>query len=326
MQWEPITATSPCRRHVKVCGWGRGRQDNWLFTQHISQGDFDPNIYNYPVQVHVDINFGISNCKGRDGCRRGFELYKYQTNTTQSSSTERQGFKNYRNYNLFANETIPGSTSTSPRRNYSFTLPPSSTGFYIAVRDTGSCLTLFRIRVYRNNCQSFQTGLVLYPDAPAPVSGSENIDVGCVENAEVSGSSKVTCSSDGVWGPQSPVCHCKPGYVTNTTACNGMSVSIFALKYLAGWKPVDLYYAIFLCAACPAGTFRSGEHTECQDCPANTMSPRGAAPLCECSDGYFRNNENRTHPDAFRFVNQPTETASNDCTSKHKGSLLYICN
>ena len=81
-----------------------------------------------------------------------------------------------------------------------FTLQPSQTGFYIAVKDNGTCFGISRIKVYRNNCKSFQSGLVLYPDAPAPVSDSVNINVQCVDNAVVSGSAQVTCGSDGRWG------------------------------------------------------------------------------------------------------------------------------
>ena len=204
-----------------MCGWDREgeRQDNWLY--------FDPNTFSYPVEIHVDINFRVSNCRGLnvlgEGCNRRFELHKYETNTKQPSSTEGQGFMNRLNYERFAVENTPGRGLTITMKNSTFTLPSSSTGFYIAVRDTGSCLAILRMRVYRNNCKSRQVGLVLYPDAPAPVTGSENIDIGCVENAVVSGSSRVTCSSDGTWGSQSPVCQCRPGYVTDTTACNGMS-------------------------------------------------------------------------------------------------------
>ena len=75
------------------------------------------------------------------------------------------------------------------------------------------------MRVYRNNCQSFQSGLVLYPDAPAPVSGSANINIKCVDNAVISGSQRVTCHSDGTWGPENPVCECHPGYENKQNEC-----------------------------------------------------------------------------------------------------------
>ena len=102
-----------------------------------------------------------------------------------------------------------------------FTLQPSQTGFYIAFKDNGTCFGISRVQVYRDNCQSQQNGLVLYPDAPAPVTDSVNINIQCVDNAVVSGSARVTCGSDGRWGPQNPVCQCRLGYEDRRTECVG---------------------------------------------------------------------------------------------------------
>ena len=199
-------------------------QNNWLFTQHISS-DFDSNnIYNYDVTIHVEASYSLQSCRDRNGCIQSFNLLHYMTNSQQLPSTSGNGYMNAQNYENFA---VPeGPVSLEPYTNtYNFPLPPSSTGFYIAVQDIGSCIALSRLRVYRNNCKSRQVGLVLYPDAPAPVTGSENIDIGCVENAVVSGSPRVTCGSDGTWGSQSPVCQCRLGYEDRQTVCIGKSLS-----------------------------------------------------------------------------------------------------
>ena len=89
------------------------------------------------------------------------------------------------------------------------------------------------MRVYRNNCQSFQTGLVLYPDAPAPVSGSENIVISCVPNARVIGSAQVTCNSDGTWGSERPVCECRLGYENRVTDCFSKLTSVRDLVFIS---------------------------------------------------------------------------------------------
>ena len=108
-----------------------------------------------------------------------------------------------------------------PTATLNFTLQPSQTGFYITVKDNGTCFGISRIKVYRNNCKSIQRGLVLYPDAPAPVSDPVNISIQCVDNAVVSGSARVTCGSDGRWDPQNPVCQCRLGYEDRGTECAG---------------------------------------------------------------------------------------------------------
>ena len=104
---------------------------------------------------------------------------------------------------------------------HTFTLDPSETGFYIALQDTGTCVGISRLRVYHyiRFCPSRQEGLVLYPETPASVSGSVNINIKCVDNAVVSGSPQVTCHSNGTWGPENPVCKCHPGYEERQGEC-----------------------------------------------------------------------------------------------------------
>jgi hypothetical protein len=256
-----------CRFQTRVCGWKQNgvivSQNNWLFTQHISS-DFDSNIYNYDVAIHVEAIYSLQSCRLRQGCIQSFNLLHYMTNSQQLPSTSGNGYINTQNYENFAVPEGPVSSVTYTN-TYNFTLPPSSTGFYIAVQDIGSCIALSRLRVYRNNCKSRQVGLVLYPDAPAPVTDSEkfNNDVSCVENAVVSGS-RVLCRSNGTWGSQNPVCQCKCGYEPNreeATRCN----------------------------ACPAGQWSND--TVCLQCPANTKTTPGVACSCSCKDGYFRNND-----------------------------------
>ena len=219
-QWQQ-GAGGICRFQVRVCGWRQdGAQDNWLFTQHINQ-DFDSSIYNYPVEIKVELTYALQNCRERFGCQPRFTLHNYMTNTIQLPSTEGSGYMNTNNYQQFA-EVTPSNQLTHTE-TFTFTLGSSDTGFYIATRDTGTCVGISRLRVYRNNCRSFQSGLVLYPDAPAPVSGSENISIKCVDNAVISGSPGVTCHSDGTWGPENPVCECRPGYEDRMTECTRKS-------------------------------------------------------------------------------------------------------
>ena len=221
-QWQHF-AGGLCRFQARVCGWAQNGvvvpQDNWLFTQHISK-DFDPNTYNYDVTISVHATYAVLNCRERNGCRQGFDLLHYITNSRRLPSTRGSGYMNSSNYQKFGEPYAPTSIQ-SYNGIFNFTLSPSSTGFYIAARDTGSCIALSRLRVYRNNCKYREVGLVIYPDAPAPVSDPANIDISCVENAVVSGSPRVTCSSDGTWGPENPVCQCRLGYEDRETECVG---------------------------------------------------------------------------------------------------------
>ena len=113
--------------------------------------------------------------------------------------------------------------ATSQTEVVTFELQPGETGFYLSFRDEGTCVDLSRVLVQRFECPSQQKGLVLYPAAPAPVSGSGAVDISCVTNGETAGSGTATCSSEGEWGPETPVCGCSPGYevdMASNTECD----------------------------------------------------------------------------------------------------------
>ena len=227
-QWQQ-GAGGICRRQTRVCGYRRPGtdQNNWLFTQHISK-DFDTSTYNYPVEIQVELTYRTVGCRTRQpgACKEFFFLHNYITNTQRFPSTVENGFMRTNNYNQLVRFT-PRLTSTVYNETNTFNLQSSQTGFYIAIQDTGSCITILRLRVYRYNCPPFQTRLVLYPDAPAPASGSANINIECADNAVVSGSARVTCGSDGRWGPENPVCQCRLGYEDRTTECLRKNYSPF---------------------------------------------------------------------------------------------------
>ena len=128
---------------------------------------------------------------------------------------------NTENYEQFG-RARPSRTSWVYPEKYNFTLDPSDTGFYVAIRDAGTCVGISRLRVYRYNCPSRQEGLVLYPETPAPASGSVNVQFTCVDNAYIpeSESDTVTCYHNGTWGTDFSVCECNLGYGRN---CVGKS-------------------------------------------------------------------------------------------------------
>ena len=168
------------------------------------------------MTIRVFTNFGVPNCRERNRCRPRFNLLRYFTDTPRSTSIEGTGYMNPSNYEQFAEPYGPD-TTISYKITYTFTLPPTSTGFYIAAQDTGSCLTLSRLRVYRYNCKYREVGLVRYPDAPAPVSGTANVKFSCVENGGPIGTDTVGCTSEGTWADETPPrCGCLPGYQVNT--------------------------------------------------------------------------------------------------------------
>ena len=130
-----------------MCGYRQpgATQDNWLFTQHISKS-FDANN---PVEMLVNITYALQSCKERHGCNVQFELQSYITNNQQFPSTSGSGFMNKDNYINFGAAT-PAATGYRYTEIHRFSLQPQQTGFYIAVKDTGTCVVISRLLVYRH--------------------------------------------------------------------------------------------------------------------------------------------------------------------------------
>lgn len=220
LQWQQDIG-GICRYRCYVCGHSQGPQNNWLFTQHIHKS-VEPSLDNYPVQIQVNLTYILLNCRERHGCKPEFKVYLYKTNTPQAQSTSNNGFMNQNNY-VRIMTVVPSTISSTLVETITFELEPREMGFYLAIRDEGTCIGLSRMLVTRFNCPPQQDGLILYPDAPAPVSGNAPVDVSCVENGQSSTSATVSCSSKGMWGNESPVCGCSPGYEVDSgsnSRCN----------------------------------------------------------------------------------------------------------
>ena len=137
------------------------------------------------------------------------------------------------NRNRYTNNVTitPEDTSTPYTEIHNFTLQPSQTGLYVAIQDYGTCLGISRLRVYRNNCKGLQTGLITYPDAPAPSQSFQSIEIQCAENSiKVPGNDTVKCHSNGMWEADNPECVCVDGYEIEV---DGMSCKrkIYTISY-----------------------------------------------------------------------------------------------
>ena len=215
LQWQQSSG-GLCNWQIRACGYQRegDPQDNWVFTQHISK-DVDPALDNYPIQINVNITNRLSSCIRRFGCNPQFKAYLNLTNTPTDADITGSGFMNTENYELL--ETIrPNGTTMTFHTVVTFMMQPGETGFYLALRDQGTCVEISRILVQRFNCAPFQDGLIIYPDSPAPVTGSAPVAVSCVSNGAVSSQSPhAQCGSNGQWVSQTPTCGCSPGYEIN---------------------------------------------------------------------------------------------------------------
>ena len=283
-----------------MCGWGRQNavvpQNNWLFTQHISK-TFDASTYNYDVAIQVEAIYSLQSCRERQGCKQRFNLLHYMTNSQRLPSTSGSGYMNTRNYVNFA---VPeGEPSANNNNTYTFTLPSSSTGFYLAAQDIGSCIALSTLRVYRNNCRSILM--------PLPQCLAQQISISVVLRMQWSleaQESHVAVMEHGAL----KILYVSVDLGIRKDRCSAL-VCFHPYSHVTNWFK---FGCLLFWAACEAGEYRSMGDTTCQSCPDNTVVTEEAAAVCQCLTGYYR----VTEQGAQRFLTPTNEQPSDPCTSK----------
>ncbi len=221
---------------VTVCGWSGGNQNNWIFTQHINR---TVNEY-FLQQVSVQIEYQQSICPDESStrCRRTFDILKYETsviNPVVARETD--------NYALIQTLTTEVSgTTTKNTENFEFNTDES--GFYLAIRDPGTCIAISRLIVFYNVCPGETVDLVVRPETIAPTVGSGiqlNVNASCVQNSSTVVS--LICLESGNWvATASSRCECNTGFVP--TMNGGTCLCKYHHKFSV-WAHWQLYILLY---------------------------------------------------------------------------------
>ncbi len=198
---------------VTVCGWSAGDQNNWVITQHINR-----TVDGYPLQqVSVQIEYQQSTCPtdttlDNTRCRRTFDLLKYET-----SAVDPLAARDTDNYVAIRTLTtqVSGET-TKTTENFGFNTDES--GFYLAIRDPGTCIIISRLIVFYNACPGETVNLVVRPETIAPTLGSGiqlSVNASCFANSSPVGDAfSLKCLESGNWvAVPSSRCVCNAGFV-----------------------------------------------------------------------------------------------------------------
>ena len=201
-----MNAGGLCRRSIQLCGYREGKLDNWVFTQHISKAT--PPGTDIPVKVCVKLTYRVSSCRSRFGCSPVMEVYKYDVDGVIPAPVLYQSTEKF---SLVYKHT--GTSAISVKDSFCFDMQPNRAGFYLALRDQTSCITLSHMLVYRRQCAEKQIGLVNYPATASDSRSPRTVSATCTQNAEPVTSLEVQCLSTGLWTTGSvPPCRCEPGY------------------------------------------------------------------------------------------------------------------
>ena len=199
-----------------------GDENNWVFTHHIR--------YDAANEVFYNISFNYVKCQFIPNCHPHATVYRYDTNIPDSSSRT-----NTSKYELLTGDEMTSrfgfASSNSELQVRDIVRPPQFDGFYLGIRDTGTCgAVLLRMIIYYVVCPARVNGLVNFPEVAVPRKSAPNDEysASCAPNSHAvtslvvdinSTTSECTERADG-----EAKCQCDGGYYQfNETACEGES-------------------------------------------------------------------------------------------------------
>ena len=206
-QWTQISFQA-CSGTATVCGFDEGAQENWLITQHIS-GELAGGERLRKVTVQFDITF--NECDLTRQCRQTFDVYKWQTSTI-----DRDGARNISNYDRVDRVSPQVTSGSASSTEFLDIFLDAESGFYLAVVDLGTCITINRILVFYYVCPAETSQLITRPEAIESRS-LDDLDVvvngECVENSSPQSGMNplLRCGDKGQWNILI-ACQCNPGY------------------------------------------------------------------------------------------------------------------
>ena len=270
--WDTIFG-NPCTFGLNTCTRSQS-QDNWLFSQFIR--------YVGAKEVFFNVTYRFNRC--RSPCTKRYaDLYQHVRDSANAGARVQPS-----NYGQpFLRLEQPSGDEGSIDVTHAMSRPANRRGFYLGVRDEGTCGAVERIIVYYVACLESVDGLVTYPETGVPLRGGSNVvfDAHCAPNAHNTTTLQVTAfassSSCSPVAPGGARCECDAGYLISAdgVSCRGIS-------FYASIVPFQIYCAI--CTACPAGTYHTLSDSSCRSCPPNTVTDDMAAPECNCIFGFFR--------------------------------------
>ena len=217
-QWSQLGGQL-CSGTVTVCGFDQGTQENWLITQHISRELAGGQRLR---KVTAQFNITFNGCDISRQCRQTFDVYKWQTSITNEIAT--RNTNNYEKVDRVSPQVSDGFGSSVESLDIDL---DAESGFYLAVVDLSTCITINRILVFYYVCPAETSQLITRPEviqAISPDDSDVTINGECVENSSTQSGSMplLSCDEEGLWNVIFP-CFCNPGYefVDGQQQCSG---------------------------------------------------------------------------------------------------------
>ena len=221
-----------------MCGFEGGLQENWLITQHINTvlpgGE-------RLRRVTAKFEGNLNGCDISRMCRQSFEVYKWQTSTIDRSAAANTN--NYVRVDRVSPDVTSGTMSFVDHLDIDL---EDEDGFYMAVVDLSTCVSITRVLVLYYVCPEETSELISRPEA---LQSQVSVTGECVEKSStMSGSDPVlSCGARGEWQVIIP-CLCNPGYqLDNNTQeqCSGcLCIELLSLS------TTQAVFIVYTCNKC----------------------------------------------------------------------------
>ncbi len=186
--------------------------------------------------VNIQIDYRMSDCNM--GCQSSFNLELWETSV--ANSMESRNTLNYRRLATVLRSN--SSTGLDKQETIQASFITNETGFYLAIVDEGSCITILRVVVFYYVCPAMVTDLIIHPEVEAPPISptlEAKLELGQCINGTVgvpTANISLSCSPTGVWSTfhDGAHCRCDPGFAPfNDASCRGKTelINIRAKKY-----------------------------------------------------------------------------------------------
>lgn len=133
-----------------MCGYATGPQNNWMITQHISRQVLVDSVNVTLPVIQLKFYLSIDPCpSSASSCVEALSLYVWETSTQNAMSAADTD-----NYHFIANL----SPETQEQTIHFSSVQHS--GFYLGIRDNGTCARVHHVLVYYTTCEAATVELV----------------------------------------------------------------------------------------------------------------------------------------------------------------------
>ena len=219
------TPSEICQESVFVAEPAQLPQNNWLITQYISTAIPTPIDYQTIIYVNITYKFEETCSTGPPNtCYPGLILKNQITDGIDQTAAN-----NTDSYTVLAQYTQSNDSTKCVLKKVQ-----NENGFYLALFDNGTNVTVSRVLVYRFKGPSKQVNKTIFDETPAPATGTILVMGMCIANAgTVNGSPpNVTLDSAGIWS-NPDMCYCIEGHhsvsIGGAAQCQGKSSIIESL-------------------------------------------------------------------------------------------------